>query len=457
MLPYTVAELSQALQGIAHQVEPEVRVTGMSTDSRQVGAGQWFVCLQGERTDGHEYAAQALAQGAEGLIVAAGRLPPELHQAPRIEVASPNQALLDWAADYRQRFTGQVLGITGSNGKTTTKEIARQLCQALDPKVHATQGNFNNFIGVPLTILAAPLESQWWVVEMGTNHFGEISALAQVVRPTLGLLTSIGESHLEFLGSTAGVAQEKSGLFEGLPAGGCAWVPENVLEREVLEHSAARLGISLKSFGFNQPNAHWNLQLREVALQEGRLLLDSPLGELETTLHNPLALQNLAGVLAALQSTDVEEVLLRQAVSKLHLDVPGRMQLRPRAEMLWINDSYNANPSSFRSVLQSVRQMYPNQRLLVAAGSMAELGPQASELHRQIGRFAADCGVTELHACGPHAEDYAAGWLAGTKRPIHTTANPGELRPILEARLQPGDVILVKGSRSARMEEILPD
>ena len=132
MLPYTVCELAPALQGTPHHVGPQVKVSGLTTDSRKIRPGQWFVCLLGENSDGHSYAAQALNHGAAGLIASADRLPAELQQVPRIEVTSPNQALLDWATDYRKRFSGQVLGITGSNGKTTTKEIARNLCQSLD-------------------------------------------------------------------------------------------------------------------------------------------------------------------------------------------------------------------------------------------------------------------------------------------------------------------------------------
>ncbi len=208
MLPYTVRELAPALQGSPQHVDPQTK--GLWINHRFSQNSAWtMVCVPtGENSDGHSYAAQAMAHGAAGLIASAERLPVELQQAPRIEVASPNQALLDWAADYRKRFSGHVLGITGSNGKTTTKEIARHLCQSLDATAHATQGNYNNFIGVPLTLLSAPLDTSWWVVEMGTNHFGEIETLAKVSQPTVGLLTSIGESHLEFLLNTAGVARE---------------------------------------------------------------------------------------------------------------------------------------------------------------------------------------------------------------------------------------------------------
>ena len=306
-------------------------------------------------------------------------------------------------------------------------------------------------------LLSAPLDTSWWVVEMGTNHFGEIETLAKVSQPTVGLLTSIGESHLKFLLNTAGVAREKSGLWKGLVEGGPAWIPANVLERDVLEREAEQIGVALHSFGLNEPAAEWNLQLRANRSDNGLSILDSPIGELKTSLNNPLALQNLAGVLAALHSTGVGGNDLRKAVAKLDLDVAGRMQLLPRGDVLWVNDSYNANPSSFRSVLQSLRQMYPSRRLLLAAGSMAELGEQAPELHYQVGVFAADCGVSTLFACGPYASNLAEGWQATTQRLVHVTEEPGDLLPLLQRTLQPNDVILVKGSRSARMERILPE
>ena len=447
MLPYTVRELAPALQGSPQHVDPQTKVSGLTTDSRKIQPGQWFVCLQGENSDGHSYAAQAMAHGAAGLIASAERLPVELQQAPRIEVASPNQALLDWAADYRKRFSGHVLGITGSNGKTTTKEIARHLCQSLDATAHATQGNYNNFIGV-LTLLSAPLDTSWWVVEMGTNHFGEIETLAKVSQPTVGLLTSIGESHLEFLLNTAGVAREKSGLWKGLVEGGQAWIPENVLERNVLEREAEQIGVVLRSFGLNEPAAEWNLQLRANRSDSGLSILDSPIGELQTSLNNPLALQNLAGVLAALHSTGMDDSDLRRAVAELDLDVAGRMQLLPRGDVLWVNDSYNANPSSF-----------PSDVSLSTTATCSRFDGRtwrpSPELHHQVGVFAADCG--DPLRLWPLCLKSSRGWQATTQRLVHVTEEPDDLLPLLQRTLQPNDVILVKGSRSARMERILPE
>lgn len=461
--PYSTTELCRIFGGIPLHLSDSHTFNDFSIDSRKVKSGDLFFAIAGENTDGHLYVRQALEKGARGIIANQEKLVPEFLslKPPLILVKDPNRALRDLSGDYRQRFTkGQVLGITGSNGKTSTKEIAAGLCSFLEAQTHATAGNFNNYIGVPLTILSATLEEAWWVIEMGTNQFGEIATLSSIVKPHLGLITNIGESHLEFLENTQGVAREKSGLFAGMAPGSLTAIPATLLHQNIVARYASSRQIRLVIYGFS----HW--ETPKPPDYSAKLLSFSPsksefewLGRKFTTSQgNPLLLGNLLGVLTLLHHCDVPLDLLCEATQALSWAIKGRMQFREVDSFLLVDDTYNANPTSFNSVMISLKQIYSQRRLIVVAGAMAELGKQSPAFHVQLAKQMQKAQVAHLLAFGDNdARYYVKGWqeTKGFSGSIFHTADLEELVAVFRKIVKADDVVLVKGSRSAQMERFV--
>ena len=446
---YTFGEMKQLLNANAENISENNLVKGFSIDSRTLKDGDLFFCIKGENTDGHHYIPQALEKGACGIVAISENIPQNLRNRdfPCILVSDPNKALREWAADVRRQFSGKVLAITGSNGKTSTKDILAGLCRYIDPQAYSTPGNYNNFIGVPLTILSAVQEAKWWIIEIGTNQFGEIAELSNIVQPTAGIITNIGESHLEFLGSTAGVAKEKSGLFAGMNPESNVVIPDSLLHQQIVEEAAAKAGVSIIK----------TAQLSEkspAGLNKFRLFEE----EFETSIDSPLLKQNLILALTLLHLEGVAVSELQIASSSLDLSVKGRFQQINKDDWILIDDTYNANPSSFQSVLENLNKMFPERRKIVVCGAMAELGDSSPEFHRQVGNTMFNRGVEKMYGLGgEEIEFYLEGWknAGGEKTAARHFNELAELLPAFKAELQSKDVVLVKGSRSAKMERFV--
>ncbi len=446
---YTFGEMKQLLNANAENISENNLVKGFSIDSRTLKDGDLFFCIKGENTDGHHYIPQALEKGACGIVAIPENIPQTLRNRdlPCILVSDPNKALREWAADVRRQFSGKVLAITGSNGKTSTKDILAGLCRYIDPQAYSTPGNYNNFIGVPLTILSAVQKAKWWIIEIGTNQFGEIAELSNIVQPTAGIITNIGESHLEFLGSTAGVAKEKSGLFAGMNPESNVVIPDSLLHQQIVEEAAAKAGVSIIK----------TAQLSEkspAGLNKFRLFEE----EFETSIDSPLLKQNLILALTLLHLEGVAVSELQIASSSLDLSVKGRFQQINMDDWILIDDTYNANPSSFQSVLENLNKMFPERRKIVVCGAMAELGDSSPEFHRQVGNTMFNCGVEKMYGLGgEEIEFYLEGWknAGGEKTAARHFNELAELLPAFKAELQSKDVVLVKGSRSAKMERFV--
>ena len=446
---YTFGEMKQLLNANAENISENNLVKGFSIDSRTLKDGDLFFCIKGENTDGHHYIPQALEKGACGIVAIPENIPQTLRNRdlPCILVSDPNKALREWAADVRRQFSGKVLAITGSNGKTSTKDILAGLCRYIDPQAYSTPGNYNNFIGVPLTILSAVQKAKWWIIEIGTNQFGEIAELSNIVQPTAGIITNIGESHLEFLGSTAGVAKEKSGLFAGMNPESNVVIPDSLLHQQIVEEAAAKAGVSIiktAQLSEKSPTGKNKFRLFEE--------------EFETSIDSPLLKQNLILALTLLHLEGVAVSELQIASSSLDLSVKGRFQQINMDDWILIDDTYNANPSSFQSVLENLNKMFPERRKIVVCGAMAELGDSSQEFHRQVGNTMHNCGVEKMYGLGgEEIEFYLEGWknAGGEKTAARHFSELAELLPAFKAELQSEDVVLVKGSRSAKMERFV--
>ena len=446
---YTFGEMKQLLNAKVDNIFINKLVTGFSIDSRTLKDGDLFFCIKGENMDGHHYIAQALEKGASGIVASPENIPQEMNKSdlPYILVKDPNKALRDWAADVRKKFKGKVLAITGSNGKTSTKDILAGLCSFLDPQAYSTPGNYNNFIGVPLTILRAVQEAKWWIIEIGTNQFGEIAELSNIVRPTAGIITNIGASHLEFLGSTEGVAKEKSGLFAGMTEESNIVIPDCLLHQQMVEEAATNAGVCITKTS----------QLSEK-YEAGKKCFHLFEEEFETSIESPLLRQNLILALTLLKLEGVPVSELKLATRSLKFSVKGRFQQIIKDDWILIDDSYNANPSSFKSVLENLNKMFPERRKIVVCGVMAELGDSSFELHRQVGNTMVNCGIKKMFGLGGvEIEFYLEGWLnaGGEKKETKHFNELSELLSSFNSIIQTGDVVLVKGSRFARLERFV--
>jgi len=427
-------------------VGPDLGFAGVSTDSRALRAGELFVALRGPNFDGHAFVPQAQARGAAAAVVAT---PLEL-ALPSLRVPDTLVALGAMAADWRNRFELPVIAVTGSFGKTTVKEMMAAIARSRG-EVLATRGNLNNEIGLPLTLFGLDQQHRAAVLELGANHAGEIARLAAISRPSVGIVTAAGPVHLEGFGSLEGVARAKGELFAGLPGNGIAVInyddPFAPLWRE-LAGTRRRLG-----FGLSADAEFRAEQIRQSLDANGPLLefrLVTPDGAADARLalpgrHNALnALAAAAATWAAGWSLDEIVAGLAQVVG-----VRGRMSLRKaRSGALLIDDTYNANPTALQAAIEYATAL-PGETWLVL-GDMRELGAASAELHAAAGRLARERGITRLYAIGP--ESAAAADAFGAAR--HFT-NLTELADALEEELPAGVNLLVKGSRSMRLETVI--
>jgi UDP-N-acetylmuramoyl-tripeptide--D-alanyl-D-alanine ligase len=383
-------------------------------DSRAAGDGDLFVGLVGEHVDGGRFAAQALAQGAWGVLVA-----PEHAEAARCAVPGallaaddPLAALQRLATAWRRELGADVIGVTGSTGKTSTKDVLAAMVGQRRPTV-ATRANYNTEIGLPLTVLEAPAGTEVLVLEMAMRGPGQIAELAAIAEPDVGVITNIGPVHLEQMGSLEAIAAEKSALIAGLRTGGTAVVPRG----EALLAPHLRDDVTVVEFGAGDD-----------------------LGDVELPYTSGHMRLNAAAALAAARAVGVEpHGLIEVALSDLRgqrLELPGGVTI--------VNDCYNANPMSMRAALDDLAAAAPGRRVAVL-GDMLELGPDSERFHQEVGEYARERGVDLLVTVGPRA---AA--MDGDQ----AVADAAEAAAVLPELLSGGDTVLVKGSRGVGLEVV---
>lgn len=430
----------------------------LSTDSRHIAHGSLFVALPGERFDGGDYVAEVLRKGAAGVVCAVGKGQPHVALAVDsgawlVEVADPLLALGELARHYRLRFSPAVLGITGSNGKTTTKELAALALSPLGP-VLATEGNHNNRIGVPLTAARLGKHHVAAVVEMGMSIPGEIKQLAYIGVPRFAIVTSVAEAHLLGMGSLEAIAEEKFDLPRALPKDGVAILP---IDEPTMRPLAAQLSCRIVWFGRDKGDVHL-----VGSVTSGGLDGDTPwqrfraqVGPTTVDVRLPgLGVHLAHNALAALAAAWVMGADLRLATEALQGYRPVGQRMLPSRIGPWLllQDCYNANPRSTETALETLATL-PGPRAAVL-GSMLELGPTEAELHQRVGAKASQLGIDVLIAVGPMAGSYAAGCAGGPTKAVQCSSH-AQAAQALQSEMASGGTVLVKGSRGARMEQVV--
>jgi UDP-N-acetylmuramoyl-tripeptide--D-alanyl-D-alanine ligase len=421
----------------------DVDVTGVAIDTRKLKHGDLFVAIKGERVDGHDYLAEAMARGAVAALVTR-KVDSAL---PQVVVDDTGLALGDLASAVRAQSNVRVIGITGSNGKTTVKTLAASILSR-HGRIHVNAGNYNNELGLPLTLLSMPQDTQFAVLEMGAGKPGDIAYLAAIARPDIGLVNTIAPAHLERMGSVEGVAETKGALYQALPADGVAIINAD----DAFASFFAGLAGTRRQLRFGLDHkADVGADILEQRVDGSRFVLSTPHGDAEVML--PLAgRHNIANALAAASIALALDVPLDTIVAGLEQvpGVAGRLQLEYMpGQWTMIDDSYNANPGSVGAAIDTLA-LADGERWLVL-GDMAELGENAASLHAGIGERARQRGIDRLFAVGPLS---AAAVKAFGNRGEHF-ADKATLVAALKQHMHGGVTCLVKGSRSAGMDQVV--
>lgn len=441
---WTASEMAAATRG---RVQGVWEASGISIDTRTVRTGDVFVALKDIR-DGHDFVAQALEKGAAAAIVS--YIPDNVpEKAPLLIVPDVLKALEDLGQAARKRMHGKVIAITGSVGKTSTKDMAR-VALAGQGKIHAAEASYNNHWGVPLTLARMPRSSNYAIIEIGMSNPGEIAPLSRMARPHVAMITTVAAAHLEAFGQIEGIAHEKGAIFEGLEAIGTAIIPEDLSVTPILRDCADKAGAIVMGFGRDAM-----ARLVYAKPEEGKLNCRARIGgetidfTLNTTgIHFAL---NAVGVLAALSAAGAD---VKMAAAKISDWQPpkGRGAVEQLGDILLIDDAFNANPTSLSAGLTTLAGLEGGRRVAIL-GDMLELGADEIALHKAVADEPAMEAVTLVHAAGPRMRHlYDA--LPTVKRGIWAETAE-ELAENPKNLIEPGDIVLVKGSKSSKISVVV--
>ncbi|HET6564125.1 MAG TPA: UDP-N-acetylmuramoyl-tripeptide--D-alanyl-D-alanine ligase [Xanthomonadales bacterium] len=440
MMPLRLSEIRQVL-GLSPD-GADASIDSIVTDSRKVRYGSLFAALPGRTADGHDFVKTAVETGAVAVLVQR----PVATAVPQLLVDDVLVALGRIAALLRQKVAPKVVGITGSNGKTTIKEMLASILRQ-NAEVLATEGNYNNELGVPLTLFRLEQKHRYAVLEMGASKGGDIAYLAGIARPDVGVISNIGPAHLEGFGSVEGVARAKGEMYQALPKDGCAVIngAEPFVELWRNSNSAG----DVLTFGFDTNNN----QDFDIHMPAGGSSpsVSTPLGHFNLQLALP-GRHNQLNALAATAAAVALKVPVEQIAAGLQAvkPVPGRLNvLHADAGWLVIDDTYNANPASLYSALQVLAGMQGKAWLVL--GDMKELGEDSRKLHAEVGDAARAMGVRRIFATGEMSQQTVDAFGAGAEH----FADREQLIAALKSELRPGINCLVKGSRSMGMEQVV--
>jgi len=442
MMARTLAAVAREVEG--RLVGKDEAFGAVTTDTRALGEGSLFVAIPGDRFDGNDFVEEAFAQGAAGALVS--RL--AASQLPQIEVRDSRRALGAMGRAWRASFSIPVVGVTGSSGKTTVKELIAAIL-SVSRSVCVTQGNLNNDIGVPLTLMRLAAEHDAAVIEMGANHAGEIGYLAGLAQPTVGVITNAAAAHLEGFGSLRGVCQAKGELLDHLPRAGTAVLnADDQFRSDWVARSRCEFTVT---FGF-APNADCRVLGSPHFLANGsEFRMHLPDGEEADVWLPLLGRQNVSNALAAAAAAQAAGTSVEDIVAGLARATPVRGRLRAvsgRNGSTIIDDSYNANPGSVHAALDHLARL--SGRRILVFGNMAELGPTGPELHKEIGEYARGrCDV--LFAIGDLASEAAKAFGTEGRR----VADVEEARAALDPLLAADVTVLIKGSRVMGLDRLV--
>jgi UDP-N-acetylmuramoyl-tripeptide--D-alanyl-D-alanine ligase len=476
---FSVKEILQATGGRLLMGKPAFKVRGVSIDSRTIRRGELFVALKGDRFDGHAFLAEVFKKGACGAIVdRRGAFEPDAACNVLIGVSDTLRAFQEIACFHRKRFSIPVVAITGSNGKTTTKEMAAAIVSR-KMKILKSEGNLNNHIGVPLTLLTLNRRHSIALIEMGINHRGELTRLCEIARPNMGLITNIGPTHLEFLKNVEGVAKAKGELLEALDERSAAFLnaddPFTLRLRRLTRGSVVTFGLGENTNEkpdiravdvIHRPQgSSFQLQFRrrmDVRIGTGLRKARAKKKESSDRIGVQLAVTgqhnvyNAAGAAAIASVLNIHPIEIKSGLESF-LPVRLRSQIIQWRGVNILNDSYNANPASMRSALDTLDQIRGSGRAVAVVGDMLELGEESQDAHREIGRHVAKLGIDYLFTFGKLAglvgrEAIRQGM---PKDRVKVCGGLDEGAAMIKKMARNRDTILVKGSRGMKMEKIV--
>ncbi|MEY2530721.1 MAG: UDP-N-acetylmuramoyl-tripeptide--D-alanyl-D-alanine ligase [Verrucomicrobiota bacterium] len=427
-------------------------VEKVSTDSRTVKPGELFVALRGETFDGHKFVEEVAQKGAAGAIVDLawpGQVPERF---ALLRVEDTLRAYQNLAANYRKSLPLKVIAITGSNGKTSAKDFTASVL-ARKFRVTKTEGNFNNHVGLPRTILEATSDDQVAVWEIGMNHPGEIAPLARIAAPDAAIITNIGIAHVEFMGSREAIAKEKGVLAQAVPPEGTVILnADDSFSQKIAARTRAKLIFAGTSSGtVRAADIRQSAEGSEFTIMEGahRCRAQLPVPGLHMVQNAMLAVA--AGRLFGLSIEECAAGLVSAPLTK------ARLQIKRIGGVQFIDDSYNANPDSMKAALRTLVELDADGKRIAVLGEMGELGEQSESGHREVGECAAELGIDQLIAIGETGAIIAqAAEQCGLRKSV-AVRSTSEAAELLADSAAPGDLVLIKGSRLARTERVLEE
>jgi UDP-N-acetylmuramoyl-tripeptide--D-alanyl-D-alanine ligase len=450
MNPLPLSKVTQLAGASLSSGDAAVVIDKVSTDSRTIKRGELFVALRGENFDGHNFVEAAATAGAAGAIVDSnwnGNAPESF---ALIRTKDTLQAYQQLAANYRKSLTLNVVAITGSNGKTSTKDFAAAVL-ARRFRVTKTQGNFNNHVGLPRTILEATSRDEVAVWEIGMNHPGEVAALAKVAAPDVAIITNIGVAHIEFMGSREKIAEEKGALAEAVGAEGTIILnADDPFTKGIATRRRGKVILAgttsgaIRASEINQSGSATDFTILEGA---HRCRAQLPVPGLHMVQNALLAIA--VGRVFGLSLEDCAAGLAAAPLTK------ARLQIREIHGVRFIDDTYNANPDSMKAALRTLVELDADGKRIAVLGEMKELGSESELAHREVGETAAMFGIDRLITIGDMAESIARAARASGLKDTTAVRSTSEAAELLGQIAKPGDLILVKGSRSARTEQVI--